>query len=131
VTIVPVRLPPAVACMWLGYEKAEYIGYNQDWPVPAIEMIAHTTGHLVLQHCGTVRDCGQFAYALASGLDPVTRDQLRAILHDPDATPGRLFTAAEEHEAEHFATVHLDHLGEPTTLARQRQGEDLAFVCVG
>jgi hypothetical protein len=117
VTIRPAQLPHAVACIWLGYDNAEYLGYNQDWPVPAIELIMHATGHLALGHCGSVRDCGQFASALAPGIHPIARDQIRALLHDPEEAPDRRFTGLQEHEADYFATVHLDRLRQPTTAA--------------
>jgi hypothetical protein len=131
VTIEPVHLPQAIACIWLGYENAEYLGYNQDWPVPAIKLIAHATGHLALGHCGSVRDCGQFASALTPGIDPVACDEIRALLHDPEEAPDRRFTDLQEHEADYFATVHLDRLGQPATATDQDNGNDLAFVCIG
>lgn len=130
-TIEPVQLPQAVACVWLGYEHAEYLGYNQDWPVPAIELIAHATGHLSLGHCGNVRDCGQFASALAPGIDPIAREDIRSLFHDPEPTPQRGFTDIQEYDADYFAAVHLDRLGLATAAANHREGNDLAFVCVG
>jgi hypothetical protein len=128
VLIEPVHMPHAVACIWLGHEKTEYLGYNQDWPVPTIELIAHATGHLALGHCGSVRDCGQFACALAPGIDPIALEEIRTLLHDPETIPERGFTDLQEHEADYFAAVHLEPLGLP---ASQHEGTDLAFVCVG
>jgi hypothetical protein len=130
VMIRPVHLPRGVACIWLGYENAENLGYNQDWPVPAIELIVHATGHLALEHCGSVRDCGQFASALAPGIDPVAREEIRALLPDPGEVPDRRFTDLQEHEADYFATVHLDRLGQ-TAPADRHESMDQAFVCVG
>lgn len=134
VLIEPVHLPHAVACIWLGYENTEYLGYNQDWPVPAIELIAHATGHLSLGHCGSVRDCGQFACVLAPGIAPAAREEIRGLLHDSETTPERGFTDLQEHEADYFAALHLEHLkqpGHPATASGQDEGDDLAFVCVG
>jgi hypothetical protein len=131
VTVEPTNLPHAVACIWLGYENAEYLGYNQDWPVPAIELIAHATGHLSLGHCGSVRDCGQFACALAPRIDPTAREEIRAFLHDPEAILERGFTELQEHEADYFATVHIERLSRPTAAGHLGEGKDLAFVCVG
>jgi hypothetical protein len=131
VIISPVHLPHGVACIWLGYENAEDLGYNQDWPVPAIELIAHATGHLALGHCGGVRDCGQFASALASGIDPVAREEIRSLFHEPGEAPDRRFTDLQEHEADYFATVHLDRLGQTASVIGWHESVDQAFVCVG
>jgi len=131
VTIAPMRLPPVCASVWIGCGKTDHIFRNQDWPIPAIEPIAHATGHLALRHCGTVRDGGQFTCMQARDLELTHPGQIRAILHDPGTRPCRLFTDAEEHEAESFAAFLWHHLGREPPHARRELAGNPAFTCIG
>jgi hypothetical protein len=103
VELLPLRLPDACAALWLGFTGVDRIGYNQDWPQHEIALAGHAIGHLLLGHCGEVRDGGQFA-CTAGCLDADDRRQLRRYLHDPaDDRISRLFSDGEEHQATVFA----------------------------
>src|ERR1700677_5123582 len=56
VRMVAVQLPAPCTAVWLGCTGSDRIGYNQDWPEHEISLAGHTIGHLVLGHCGPVRD---------------------------------------------------------------------------
>jgi hypothetical protein len=64
VQIVAMRLPFGCAALWTGLTAADRFAFNLYWPVRAVEMVAHAAGHLLLGHCGKVRDAGQFACVL-------------------------------------------------------------------
>ncbi len=53
-------LPSACPSLWLGCTGVDRIGYNANWPEHEITLAGHTIGHLMLGHCGQVRDGGQF-----------------------------------------------------------------------
>jgi hypothetical protein len=133
--IVPLRLPQTCACLWLGYTGLDRIGFNPDWPHPAgpgdeITLTAHAIGHLVLGHCGSPRDGGQFAcLPVRAELAPADRDQLRRLLHDPIERLSRLFSDAEEQDADTFAARLGDRLAGRRT-ARTR-GPGNGFACIG
>jgi hypothetical protein len=133
VEIAPMHLPEACACLWLGCTGLDRIGFNPDWPGHELALTAHAIGHLVLGHCGTVRDGGQFACLPAgSQLTGCDRDRLRRLLHDPEERLSRLFSDREEQAAETFATRLGERLGLP---CRHHTGETCSpgdgFTCIG
>jgi hypothetical protein len=46
IEIVPVRLPDACACLWLGFTGLDRIGFNPDWPGHELTLTAHAIGRL-------------------------------------------------------------------------------------
>lgn len=104
VELVRMRMPSAVACIWLGFPGLDRLGYNSEWSMPSIKLTAHAIGHLSSGHCGEVRDGGQFACISApdSLSDPERRRLLR-LLRDVDGGASRLFSDREEDQAELFA----------------------------
>jgi hypothetical protein len=133
--IVPLRLPQACAGLWLGYTGLDRIGFNQGWPHPArprdgITLTAHAIGHLVLGHCGSPRDGGQFACLPArADLAREDREQLRRLLHDPVERPSRLFSDPEERAADSFAARLSDRLVGRLTVGTRGPGN--SFTCIG
>src|SRR5271154_5471625 len=80
IEIVPMRLPDACACLWLGFTGLDRIGFNPDWPGHELTLTAHAIGPLVLGHCGAVRDGGQFAcLPVRSRLACCDHDGLRSL----------------------------------------------------
>jgi hypothetical protein len=129
VVIAPRRLPRPCANIWARHQDVEHIGYNRDWPIPVIEVIAHTVGHLIQGHCETVRADGRLACLRTRSVRRVTRSQVRVALRGPDAVPRPLFDGAAERDAEHFAVTLLDRLGYRGTA--DCSGPVPAFTCVG
>lgn len=129
VVIAPRRLPRPCANIWARNQDVEHIGYNRDWPVPVVETIAHTVGHLIQGHCETVPIDGRLACVRSRSLRRFTAAHLRAALRGPDAVPRRLFDDATERDAEHFAVVLLERLGYRSIAARP--GPVPEFTCVG
>jgi hypothetical protein len=125
VQIVPGRLPGACASLWAGLVQADRIEFNPRWPAPVIELVAHAAGHLLLGHCGQVRDGGQFASLLGGAFDPVVRGRVQAVLPDPESAPERLFSDRDESQAEAFASRLLDRLGHARVLTAA------VFTCIG
>lgn len=125
VQIVPGRLPSVCASLWAGLEQAERIEFNPRWPAHVTELVAHAAGHLLLGHCGQVRDGGQFASLLGRGFDPVVRGRVQAVLPDPEFAPEPIFSDRQEHQAEDFASGLLDRLGHARTLTAP------VFTCIG
>ncbi|HXL93570.1 MAG TPA: hypothetical protein VN969_31955 [Streptosporangiaceae bacterium] len=132
VRMVAVQLPAPCTAVWLGCTGSDRIGYNQDWPEHEISLAGHTIGHLVLGHCGPVRDGGQLA-CTAARLDADDRRILGRSLHEPvEYGISRLFSDGEEHMASVFAQVLADKLGISYS---RRCAEDWtepdALTCVG
>jgi hypothetical protein len=122
VRIAARRLPDACASLWTGLEQADQIDFNANWPMPEVERIAHTAGHLLLGHCGQVRDGGRFACVVEDG--PAVREHVRAVLPDREPqTPQRIFSDLEERQAETFAELLLTRFGHARRAA--------AFACIG
>jgi hypothetical protein len=133
VEIVPMRLPEVCACLWLGFTGLDRIGFNPDWPWQELTLTAHAIGHLVLGHCGTVRDGGQFACLPArSELTCCDHDRLRRLVHDPAQRLSRRFSDGEERAAGVVAAGLEERLG-PACGQRRcgtcRPGTD--FTCIG
>jgi hypothetical protein len=84
VRMVPVQLPAPCTAVWLGCTGSGRIGCNQDWPEHEVSLAGHAIGHLVLGHCGRVRDSGQLA-CTAARLDADDRRILGRCLHEPVA----------------------------------------------
>jgi hypothetical protein len=133
VEIVPMRLPEMCACLWLGFTGLDRIGFNPDWPGQELTPTAHALGHLVLGHCGTVRDGGQFACVPArSRLTCCDHDRLRRLVHDPAERLSRKFSDGEERAARAFA-VGLEYRSGSACDQRRcglcSPGND--FACIG
>jgi hypothetical protein len=130
VQLSPLRLPLACSSLWLGFTGADRVGYNPDWPDHEIGLAGHTIGHLMLGHCGDVRDGGQFA-CTAGSLDDDDRRRLCRLLHDPDGGESRLFSDIEERAASVFSRVLAEQLG----LRQARPDNDdccvRPLVCIG
>ncbi len=133
VEILPMRLPDVCACLWLGFTGLDRIGFNPDWPGQELTLTAHAIGHLVLGHCGTVRDGGQFACLPArSRLTCCDHDRLRRLVHDPAERLSRQFSDGEERAAGIFAADLEERLGSACDQCRRgmrRHGTD--FTCIG
>ncbi|HXL95693.1 MAG TPA: hypothetical protein VN969_42780 [Streptosporangiaceae bacterium] len=133
VEIVPMHLPEVCACLWLGCTGLDRIGFNPDWPGHDLTLTAHAIGHLVLGHCGPVRDGGQFACLPAhAGLTDRDHDHLRRFVNDPVERLSRLFSDREEKAAETFAARLGDRLGLPGgqhPAGTSRHGD--GFNCIG
>lgn len=133
VEIVPMRLPEVCACLWLGFTGLDRIGFNPDWPGQELTLAAHAIGHLVLGHCGAVRDGGQFVCLPArSRLTCCDHDRLRQLVHDPAERLSRKFSDGEEQAAGAFAACLEERLG---TVCGQRHygmcGPGIDFTCIG
>jgi hypothetical protein len=131
VKMVPLGLPMACSSLWLGLRGADRIGYNADWPEHEIELAGHVIGHLMLGHCGDVRDGGQFV-CMAGSLGDDDSSRLCRLLHDPDIGVSRLFSDFEERAATVFSRVLAEHLG----LQQAQPGDDGHYtadplMCVG
>jgi hypothetical protein len=133
VEIVPMHLPEVCACLWLGCTGLDRIGWNPEWPGHELTLTAHAIGHLVLGHCGTVRDGGQFAcLPTHSGLTGREHDQLCRFLNDPLERLSRLFSDREERAAETFAARLADQLGLPCGQhPAGTGGPGDGFTCIG
>ena len=104
VEIIPMRLPAACTCLWLGFTGLDRIGFNAEWPGHEFTLTAHAIGHLALGHCGIVRDSGQFAcLPIRSRPTCLDHDRLRSLLHDPAERLCRMFSDREEDAARVFA----------------------------
>jgi hypothetical protein len=122
----PVHLPPACACLWLGFTGIDRIDYNPDWPGTAIEVVGHAFAHLMLGHCGEIRDGGQFACAVrGADMSSADLDLLLRRLHDPSEGVTRLFSDGEEHAAAGYARTLAGNLGGHTF------SDDSLFTCIG
>jgi hypothetical protein len=111
VRMAPAQLPAPCTALWLGCTGSDQVAYNRDWPEHEISLAGHAIGHLVLGHCGDVRDGGQFACTVAP-LDAGERRQLSRQLHDPAKDQlSRLFSDAEEHTATVFSQVLAEQAG--------------------
>jgi hypothetical protein len=133
VEIVPMRLPEVCACLWLGFTGLDRIGFNPDWPGRELTLTGHAIGHLVLGHCGTVRDGGQFAcLPVRSRLTCCAHDQLRRLAHNPAERLSRTFSDREEQAAGAFAAGLEERLG---PACGQRPGgicyPGTGFTCIG
>jgi len=131
VELVPLGLPMACSSLWLGFTGADRIGYNADWPEHEIELAGHVIGHLILGHCGEVRDGGQFV-CVAGSIGDDDRSRLCRLLDDPDVGVSRLFSDFEEDAATVFSRVLAEHLG----LQQAQPGADGYYIagplmCVG
>jgi hypothetical protein len=133
VEIVPIRLPEVCACLWLGFTGLDRIGFNPDWPGHEFVLTAHAVGHLVLGHCGDVRDGGQFTcLPVRSRLTCCDHDHLRRLLHDPMERLSRLFSNGEEHAAGAFADGVGQRLGQPRDqYQRGTSCPGIDFTCFG
>jgi hypothetical protein len=133
VEIVPMPLPEVCACLWLGFTGLDRIGFNPDWPGHELMLTAHAVGHLVLGHCGDVRDGGQFAcLPVRPRLACCNHDRLRKLLHDPVERLSRLFSDREEQAAGAFADGLGERLGqsrEQYQCGTRRPGTE--FTCFG
>lgn len=72
VELIPMDLPRECPAAWVGGVTSDCIGYPVNGRV-MLEAAAHAVGHLVLLHCGRVRDGGRFVCA-----DPYDRE---SVLH--------------------------------------------------
>jgi hypothetical protein len=61
VQIIPRWLPVDSARKWTGPVDEDVIVYNADRPELAVAPTGHAVGHLLLGHCGQVRESCQFA----------------------------------------------------------------------
>jgi hypothetical protein len=124
------RLPEPCICLWLGFTGVDRIWCNQDCPGRLAMLTAHAVGHLILGHCGTVRDGGQFACVLTGAqLSHGEREHLASRLHDATEGFSRLFSDREEHDAADFAVA----LRERLEIAHGHESGELAAsaTCVG
>lgn len=131
VQIVAMRLPFGCAALWTGMTATDRFAFNLYWPVRAVELIAHAVGHLLLGHCGQVRDGGQLACILTDPreLDRVEQGRIADLLSETDCGPERLFDDEAEQAAEEFAARLMDRIGQVRTLVRE--GTRPVFTCVG
>lgn len=130
VEIGPARLPEPCVCLWLGFTGIDRIWCNQNCPGRVALLTAHAVGHLLLGHCGMVRDGGQFACVLpGTRLSCGERERLASRLHDSSEPVSRLFSDQEERDATGFAVALRERLENPYP----PQGGDLtaAAMCVG
>jgi hypothetical protein len=105
------RLPDPCICLWLGFTGVDRIWCNQDCPGRPTMLTAHAVGHLILGHCGTVRDGGQFASVLSGAqLSHDEHERLASRLHDASEGFSRLFSDREEHDAAEFAVALHERL---------------------
>jgi hypothetical protein len=125
VLIAPGCLPGACVSLWIGLEDADLIEFNPGWPSTAIDLVAHTAGHLMLGHCGHARNGRQFACVVGGDADPGVRAAVQAVLPDSDGVPAPLFSDREEHQAERFASLLLGRLGLTQVLMAP------VFACIG
>lgn len=126
VKIEPVTLPSACSCLWLGYTGTDRILVNPDWPGTAVAVTGHALGHLVLGHCGQVRDGGQFACAVrGANMATTDLDRLKRLLHDPAEGVSRLFSDGEEQAATDYARDLAARLD------RHVLSDQTPFACVG
>jgi hypothetical protein len=124
------RLPDPCICLWLGFTGVDRIWCNQDCSGRPTMLTAHAVGHLILGHCGTVRDGGQFACVLTGAqLSLGERERLASRLHDATEGFSRLFSDTEEHDAAEFAVALRERLEN----ARGHELGELAAsaTCVG
>lgn len=111
VAFSPARLPEPCVCLWLGYTGVDRISCNRDCPGWPVVLTAHAVGHLIMGHCGTIRDGGQFACVLPGAqLSCCERERLASRLHDASDGVSRLFSDREEHDAAEFATALYERL---------------------
>lgn len=131
IRLVPTDLPPGCSAAWFGGVKSDWIGYPRRQM--AASAVAHVAAHLILLHCGSVRDGGRFVCMDTQGMLWAARCRIHAFLgQDDDEVPGPLFTSEEEQEADELAAVLLARCGRRASIpAQSRSVPRGIFRCVG
>lgn len=106
IRLTPMNLPQECAAAWVGGITSDYIGYPQNSEVP-LEAIAHAVGHLVLLHCGRIRDGGRFVCTDPHDQDSVVHALPMLAEQGRHELPHPLFTYDEERAADETGAILL------------------------
>lgn len=103
-------LPPGCTGLWAASQSADYIFYGQHaTPAEQLRVISHEIGHMTLGHRGTRVSASEFARLLFPHLDP--RKVASALALVPIVAR---YSETEEDEAETFASLLLERIGDTT-----------------
>lgn len=106
IRLVPMDLPKECPAAWVGDVTADFIGYPQNGHV-TLEAVAHAVGHLLLLHCGRIRDGGRFACTDPHDQQAVTHVLPVVVEPGDDELPQPMFTDDEERGADEAAAALL------------------------
>lgn len=129
VRLVPADLPSGCSAAWLGGPGTDWIAHASD--ASAAAAVAHVAGHLILLHCGRVRDGGRFACTDARDDSRDLLYRIRAFVGDREL-PAPLFTPEEERAADEVAADLLARCGYPASAPARRDLSTFGvFRCLG
>lgn len=130
VRLIPMNLPQGCPAAWVGGIASDYIGYPRNGQV-TLDAVVHTAGHLVLLHCGRIRDGGRFVCTKAHDQQAFLR-VLPMFIEQVGELPHPLFSDDEERAADETAAALLARCGcwvEASSLLHPAGGH--SFCCLG